>query len=316
MIRRAVGVAILWFVAACDTGASSARAARSDTTAPDSTVLAAREQKLEKAMARRDSDPLAHPLAQWRLPEKLKEISGLTLTPDGRLFAHGDERGRVFEIDYRRGVVVKEFSAGTPPVTADFEGITMAADTIVLLASEGVLYEFFEGANGKGVEYTTHDTGLEGFCEFEGVVRDSNSYLLACKVVHDKALKGSVVIYRWPSPPSANKLKPAAPPALVIPVSRIKGSNGWESLHPSDITIDPASGNYVLLAAREKVIFEVTRAGEVVFARELPDGHSQPEGIAITKDGVLIISDEARTGPALITLYRWPPGGLGARGRD
>jgi len=34
-------------------------------------------------------------LTQWALPESLTEVSGLALTPDGRLFAHADEgRGR------------------------------------------------------------------------------------------------------------------------------------------------------------------------------------------------------------------------------
>ena len=44
----------------------------------------------------------------------------------------------------------------------------------------------------------------------------------------------------------------------------------------------------------------------MVFARPLPPGHEQAEGVVITKDHILIVSDEAKGGPALITLYRWP----------
>ena len=53
-------------------------------------------------------------------------------------------------------------------------------------------------------------------------------------------------------------------------------------------------------------MIEITPAGAVVFARPLPAGHPQAEGVAITKDSILIVSDEATSGPAIITLYKWP----------
>jgi uncharacterized protein YjiK len=90
-------------------------------------------------------------------------------------------------------------------------------------------------------------------------------------------------------------------------------------VHPSDITIDPLNGDYVMIASREKALFELTPAGDVVFARPIPGEHAQPEGIAITRDSILIISDEKSQGPsakhknrdardesAVVTLYRWP----------
>jgi uncharacterized protein YjiK len=59
----------------------------------------------------------------------------------------------------------------------------------------------------------------------------------------------------------------------------------------------------------EKAMVEITPKGDVVFARSLHGRHAQPEGVAITKDGLLLISDEAgkRSGsPAALTVYRWP----------
>jgi hypothetical protein len=94
---------------------------------------------------------------------------------------------------------------------------------------------------------------------------------------------------------------------LVVPLGNsVLGSNGWKTLHPSDITLDPVTGNYVLLASLEKAMIEVTPAGEVVFVRLLARTHEQAEGVAITKDSILIISDEAKQSPAAITLYKWP----------
>ena len=110
-------------------GSSGAR----DKTAPfDTTELARRDQQLTKALAHPDSESADAPLARWVLPSHLREISGLALTADGRLLAHGDERGHVFEVDYRRGVVVKEFTLGTDKaaVKGDFEAITVAGDAV------------------------------------------------------------------------------------------------------------------------------------------------------------------------------------------
>ena len=45
--------------------------------------------------------------------------------------------------------------------------------------------------------------------------------------------------------------------------------------------------------------------GEVVSSAPLPALHQQPEGVAITADSVLMISDEATGKPAALTLYRW-----------
>ena len=84
------------------------------------------------------------------------------------------------------------------------------------------------------------------------------------------------------------------------------GPNGWKNLHPSDITVDPETGNYVMVASLEKAMIEITPAGEVVFVRLLARAHEQAEGLAITKDSILIVSDEAKQSPATITLYKWP----------
>ena len=275
--------------------------------ASDSVVLAERLVRLDSSLANPDSATAGKAIALWKLPDRLKEISGLALTADGRLLTHGDEGGKVFQVDYRRGVIVKEFDVGSPAAHGDFESIALVGDTVLLFTSDGILYRFPEGADKAVVPYTRLDTELGSECEFESMVVDTStgSLLLACKKVHDKALKDSLVIFRYPLAPPLNGRRVKVT-HLAIPLARITASNGWDGFHPSDMTIDPVSGHYVLLASLEKALLEITPAGEVIFARPLPPGHDQAEGLAITKDHILIISDEAKGGPALITLYRWP----------
>jgi uncharacterized protein YjiK len=73
------------------------------------------------------------------------------------------------------------------------------------------------------------------------------------------------------------------------------------------MTIDPATRNYVVIASHEKGLAVLTPDGEVVRSEPLPGDHRQPEGVAITRDGILILSDEANVKPAAMTLYRWHP---------
>ncbi|MGQ0649441.1 MAG: SdiA-regulated domain-containing protein [Gemmatimonadaceae bacterium] len=269
--------------------------------------LASRERRLASRLADTEDAASSAPIAQWVLPSSLGEISGLALMPDGRLLAHDDERSRVAVIDPRRGVLLKEFYAGNRETRGDFEGITVVGDVVYLLASKGQVYAFREGADHADVRYVMTDTRLGKECEFEGVVHDpvTNQLVLACKRVEGKDLDGHVVLYRVSLPLSPS----SAITRLAIPLEQMRRTHPWKALHPTDITRDPATGNYVMVAALERALIEITPDGVVVRAIPLPGVHLQAEGVALTRDGVLIIGDEGRARPATITMYRWPVAG-------
>jgi uncharacterized protein YjiK len=264
---------------------------------------AARTQQLTRRIAMADANPTtAVPLAKWTLPHDLREISGLTLTANGRVLAHNDESGRVFQIDPKTGIVLKRFALNGVP-RGDFEAITTAGADIYLLQSDGKLFRFAEGANGEEVSYSRYDTRLGRDCEFEGVAFESDSswLLLVCKRVKAKELRDQLVIHRVTLPLTDS----SRASMLAIPLAEVIGSNRWKSFAPSDIAIDPATGNYVLVSSQEKAIAVIAPDGEVVRSGPLPEDHSQPEGVAVTRDSILIVSDEARQKAATITLYRW-----------
>ncbi len=264
-----------------------------------------REQQLTSRLAKADKEPGSKkPVAMWIMPPELREISGLALTPDGRVLAHDDEVSKIYVIDPRRGIIIKQFTLGTG-MRGDFESITMAGSDIYMLASNGVLYQFQEGEDGAGIPYSAVDLHLGKECEFESMVyqADSNWLVMPCKNATDKSLQHNLVIYRYRlSGPNSSGVS-----MVTIPFAQLIGANKWKNLHPSDITIDPATGNYVMITSHEKALIEMTPAGDLVRAQPLPEGHNQPEGIAITKDSILMLSDEATRKPAAITLYRWHP---------
>lgn len=264
-----------------------------------------RKQQLARRIQVADANPTqATPLAVWILPPELREISGLTLTTDGRMFTHDDESGRVYQIDPKTGILVKRFILEGNP-KGDFEAITAAGADFYLLQSNGKLYKFREGGDNAMVPYAKYDTRLGQECEFESLAfePDSSRLLLACKKVSTKSLRDQLVIYRLPLPiTSASTLS-----MLTIPLVDLVGSNGWKHFQPSDMAIDPATGNYVLVASQEKALAVITPGGDVVRSGPLPGNHHQAEGVAITRDSILIVSDEATHKPAAITLHRWRP---------
>jgi uncharacterized protein YjiK len=269
------------------------------------TVARTRAQEFARRTAYADAHPdTSVALAQWLMPPELNELSGLALTSRGSVLTHDDNVGRVYEIDVKTGILLKSFSLlGNPK--GDFEAITVAGEDVYLMESDGKLFKFREGADGKQVPYSTYDTGLAKQCEFEGLTYepDSSRLLMVCKRFVDKNAAHALLIFRIPLP--LGNLSGIT--TLRVPIEEVVGKNHWKNIRPSDINIEPMTGNYVIVASREKALLVVTPDGDVVRSEELPGEHRQPEGVAVTKDSLLLVSDEANVKPAVITVYRWHP---------
>src|SRR5437867_1492332 len=110
-----------------------------------------------------------------KLPGELNEISGITVTGDGRLFCEGDEDADIFELDYKSGAVVKKFYAGNSMLGSkqgDFEDIAFVKGKFYLLESKGRLLEFSEGIESEHVDYKIYETKLIESNDVEGLCYD------------------------------------------------------------------------------------------------------------------------------------------------
>jgi uncharacterized protein YjiK len=270
-------------------------------------VGAQRLQELRKRIAAADADPSKSiPVAEWIMPPQLREISGLALTQRGTVLTHDDNVGRISEIDPRTGVLLKSFALSGQQ-KGDFEAIAIAGQDIYLLESSGKLFKFREGADGTQVPFTVYDTKLGKDCEFESLTyeADSSRLLMACKRLLNQGEEKvkELRIYALPLPLGSQ----AAMAVISIPIDELRGKNKWKNFHASDMAIDPLTGNYVIIASREKGYVVLTPDGDVVRAEALPGEHRQPEGVAITKDSLFVVSDESNVKPPKITVYRWRP---------
>jgi len=267
-------------------------------------LVQTRRSEFAKRLAAANADPQKdEPIAQWLMPPQLREISGLALTSRGTLLTHDDNAGRISEIDPKSGVLLRGFSLNGNQ-KEDFEAIAIAGNDIYLMASDGKLFRFREGADGQQVNFMVFNPGLKKECEFEGLAyeEDSTRLVMACKRLLDKQAPKELLLYRLPLPLNRSTIT-----AMHVPVQDVVGTNPWKGFRPSDITIDPFTHNYVLISSHEHGLVMVTPDGDVVRSVPLPGDHPQPEGVAITRDSILLISDESNVKPATITAYKWHP---------
>ena len=244
---------------------------------------------------------------QWRLHRRLVEISGLAMTPDDRLFAHGDEWGIIYEIDYRGLTLVKAWGmqedvvGGDDVVHDDLEGIAVVGDRFYLVNSNGRLYETTEGDDAEPVLYNSYGTGVGRQCEVEGLAYEpaDSTLLLLCKAPRAKDLEDAITIFKWSI---ADREIVGSP--ISVPLENVTNRIGGKRFRASGIERHPDSGTYVIIAAQQAAIVEIDRTGRVLGARKL-DGklHRQAEGITFDSDGALFISDEGGNHRARLTMY-------------
>lgn len=231
------------------------------------------------------------------LPKDLLEISGITMTPDGRLFAQQDEKAIIYEVDMNNGSIIKRFSLGNPPRKEDFEDIAYANGKFYLLKSTGDIYEFVEGADGQNVEYKVYQTELKHSNDVEGMCYDpeTNSLILACKGISGTGDYEDKAIYSF----SLDSMKLNLTPRFLIKTDELK-----KSFNPSGIERNSGTGTFFVIAANGNEIIELTKEGKIIGRHELPQTvHAQPEGITFAKDGRMLISNEGKSGKGYIVVY-------------
>jgi len=242
------------------------------------------------------------PAEQWLLPKKLREISGLALTPDGRVMGHDDERALIHEIDVESGASAKRFAVGDPMLLGDFEGLAIdAAGDFYLGASDGRVLRFREGEHRAAVACDAFDLGLRAMGEVEGLAFHEGQGLLivACKQLFAPELQGTLTLFAW----SPREPETPARVWLSAPAAPLAEAVGARGLHPSSIEIDPLSGRLLILAARQNALLELDENGELLAARWLGRRHRQAEGATILPDGSLVIGDEGGNAQGTLTRY-------------
>jgi SdiA-regulated len=287
-------------------------------------------------------DLTAGPAWQAELPVELAEISGIAFTGDGRLFAHGDEDGTLWELDGRSGTVRKSFALaatasgdagqeaeaenedgkgrkdkkgkkddkGNEPeaaaggvVVGDFEDLAIVGERFFLVTSAGRLYQFEEGDDGARVPYTVVRTGLEERCEVEGLAHDAPDNALLLLCKQELPRKTAPQrVAVYAWSLDDASLSPE--PRLQVEYAAFADVSGSGRFNGSAMAFVPGTRSLMIVAGPQKTFAEISAEGDILTAGSLNgSAHRQPEGLAFAPDGTLIIADEGAGGVGTLTGY-------------
>jgi uncharacterized protein YjiK len=248
----------------------------------------------EKAPQPQSSNPVAV-TQKWEMPAALKEISGIAYIDKDRFACVQDEQGKIYIYNTQSKKIEKEIPFAA---TGDYEGIAIAGTTAYVLRADGRLFEVANyNSNPSVVEHTTHLTAKQ---DVEGLCYDAknNRLLLAIKGKEPNTTdyKG---IYAFDL--ASKKLQ--EDPVLKIDLTHEiwKDIKGKQKMEPSDLDIHPQTGDiYVTDGAKPKLlIMDAAGNKKNLFALDQSQ-FPQPEGVAFTPEGELIISSEGKTGAGSI----------------
>ncbi len=223
------------------------------------------------------------------LPQELDEISGIVYYPkDTSVFAISDENGVLYKIFPNRNAKVQKWKFGK---NEDYEDLQLVDSTFYILSSTGDIMAI------KFLNQDSLNTNLFNFPkkeknEFESLYFDNLSGLLIliCKDCKEDKKK---VLNAWSFNP-VNKTYNAEP--FTINVSGITKELGETKLQfkPSAATINPITQEIYIISAINKALVIVNKTGSVEKVYPLnPMIYKQPEGIAFTTSGDLLICNES-----------------------
>jgi hypothetical protein len=232
--------------------------------------------------------------AQWRLPNFLRESSGLAILDSNYLLIHDDEKGNIYRVSIASKEIELVASIGAPPVDEDFEGIAYVGSTIYLITSTGIIWQVAETNTeelNQIVSARTIDPGLKPICEIEGLHNDNGALLLPCKMHLTEDVEGQLIVFAYDL--ASGDLSEA----LRLDLSDAPGSN---EVRPT--AIDTTSTDYYIISTNRLLVIDRTTMVTRVFS--LPKKrHFQPEGLAVLEDGSIVIVDDNRKGRSRLTHY-------------
>lgn len=240
---------------------------------------------------------LDHPSQIIDLPHSVNEISGISYE-DGHVFAIDDEHGNLYRIELKKDPKIEHWEFGKDK---DYEDVVLANRRIYVLNSNGHIVEFDEKFPiNKTYKEAVNNKGRN---EYESLYYDPTiqKVVMLCKhCSSDKKDENTAFSYD-PSSRSFDKK-----PLYTVDRKQIEKVVGKDigRFKPSAATKNPATGEVYIISSINKLL--ITMKNNKVFKAQSLDHKlfKQPEGIAFSSSGELLISNEsAGQGPATILIF-------------
>ena len=238
-----------------------------------------------------------------KLPGGLAEISGVVYYPkDTAVFAIEDEAGVLYKIYLNRNNEIRKWKFDK---NQDYEDLVLRDSIFYVLISNGDIKSL---RFGNGDSIITNNFSFPGAGkqknEFESLYYDDSlqQLILICKDCADDSKKA---ISAWGFDISTGQYSPAVLTVDVGPVTKQLGEQKMK-LKPSATAINPVTNELFILSSINHLLIVTDRNGKFKEVFKLdPAIYKQPEGIAFTPAGDMIISNEwYETGLANILIIR------------
>jgi uncharacterized protein YjiK len=231
---------------------------------------------------------LTNPTKTYKLPKKYLEISGIFPIPgsDSLAFVQ-DETVRVYEFDLSSQAITQHVKHKY----ADSEDIVIIDNTAYLLhaGNRPAIYKLI-GYNSGSVHCERYDLNLDKDYDPEGLTYDAkeNRLLIACK---GSPIKGDLCRKIFSFDLLSETIQTA--PVFIINSRDFLNKPG-KIFHPAGIAIHPSSNDIYLVGTKSvKMVVCYGPDGQFKGAWKLNKKQFfQPEGIAFTESGSLIICSE------------------------
>lgn len=233
-----------------------------------------------------------NPTEKFELPNKLKEISGLSYYKNNQLVCVNDERGEIFIYDIQEKKIVEKIPFGK---NGDYEGVEVVGDEVFVLKSDGKLKGF---KIGEAFEREI-DCSKPEVIEYEGLGYDPKSkYLLLVAKERTKDVDEKKMIYAYDFD------KKILFKHIAIPEEQVIDEANGKDFKPSGIAVHPKTGQTFVIASSGKKLLVLSEKGQKEALISLnPTIYQQPEGICFSPNGDLFISSEGKEGKGYILRF-------------
>ncbi len=227
---------------------------------------------------------------KMKLPEGLAEISGIVYYPsDTSVFAIEDERGVLYKISLNRDKEIKKWYFNK---RSDFEDLVLHDSVFYVLISNGDIESLRFNADGTIIKerFVFPDDGKKKN-EFESLYYDDSlqQLVLLCK---DCAGDNKKKVSAWGYNINTRSYSPSVLTIDMQPVTRQLGEQKAQ-VKPSAAAINPVTNELYILASINQLLIVTDRKGKFKEVFKLDEAiYKQPEGIAFTPAGDMIISNE------------------------
>jgi len=246
---------------------------------------------------------LSAPATEIRLPDILREVSGVTIIDPETLAFIQDEKGVIYIFNTRENKIKYQIAFAEK---GDYEDLVLVNNDIYVLRSDATLFRI-SAYMSADFKVTRLRTGIpaadnEGLC----YDRDNDRLLIGCKSdIRIDNLKNKRAIYSFDLKTMSLHTNPAY---ILDPKSINNDSINYSSnsdkgkkdkkkepeLRTSAIGINPKTGKLFLISAKDHILCVVNKDGTFGEIADLDkDLFQQAEGIAFYPDGDMLITNEA-----------------------